>query len=178
MLRMFAGFNGERALRHIVDGVDIVHAQNYYPSELDEDYSAKNDAPWIRRFAEDGGRVVISGDVKMLQRPHEKLALLECNIAAVFFPKRWSEWPLCQKMSLLIHWWPTIVIQTKDAEAGFFRVPESWPRKKEKSLNRIPDGDLKMMKIERQKAMQSDVRKRRQKDRRELGTPDLFKGHK
>jgi hypothetical protein len=31
--------------------------------------------PWLKRFAADGGKVVISGDTKMKSVPHERLAL-------------------------------------------------------------------------------------------------------
>jgi len=173
MLRMFQGFHNERALKHLVDGIELVKAQSYYPRAGDKDYR-RSDDPWIRRFAVDGGKVILSGDGKMLQRQHEKLALKECGMVAVFLPGKWSTWKLCQKASLLLHWWPVIVSEVRNYEQGFYRVPKAWPVDGTMNLVRIADADLKMQKIEQQKSLQTSVQKVRKGREPLSGTPDMF----
>lgn len=182
MVRLFRGFQQEKSLRRALGPVageaEIVRAQDYYPSLGDTDYREVNgkvpDDSWIRRFARDGGKAIISGDRRMLLRPHEKLALLETNLVVVFLPHAWSGWTLCAKVSLLVHWWETIAGSAASAPPGLYSVPKAWPIDKEKELRKLPDRDLKQEKIKAQKARQAEMRARRTRDRRLTGPTDFF----
>jgi hypothetical protein len=181
MVRLFRGFQQEKALRRALGpdagDAEIVTAQDYYPAVGDDDYRQVHgkvpDDPWIRRFAKDGGKAIISGDRKMLLRPHEKLALIESKLVVVFLPHPWSGWPLCAKVSLLVHWWETIARSAATLDPGLYSVPKAWPLS-EMELGKLPEGDLKLEKIEAQKARQAETKARRARDRRLSGPEDLF----
>jgi hypothetical protein len=84
MVRFFENFATERQLRKLTGNFDIESAKKYTPELSDDDYVAKNDVPWIRRFAKAGGRVIISGNTRMREVPHERLALIECGMVTIF----------------------------------------------------------------------------------------------
>lgn len=174
MVRVFELFHTEKALRDLVSGVTLHKAQEFYPQPTDEDYSPKNDAPWVRRFAAEGGRVIISGNTKMQIVPHERLALVQEGMTVIFFPGIWSSWKFCHKSALLLHWWPVIVKRAKTPKAGFFVVPNAWPDEGKAKLRQIPSEDLKLVKIERQLAARETVRKERAKRRSDAAQGTLF----
>lgn len=165
MVRVFQGFQKEQALKDIAGGITIKKAQDYYPNIDDPDYVPKDDAPWIRRFAADGGKAIISGNTKMRKVPHERLALVQTRMIVIFFASKWSGWKFCRKCSLLIHWWPNILDAVKNAEPGFYMVPSSWPDEHKAALRQVSTEDLRLVKIERQKAARASVRKARKRRR-------------
>lgn len=165
MVRLFQGFQQERSLGMIASGITIGRAQDYYPTQDDPDYVEKSDAPWIKRFSASGGRTVISGDAKMRRKPYERLALVDAQLVVIFFSSAWSGWKFCRKCSLLIHWWPVILTATKKAKPGFYQVPMAWPDEGQGSLQQLPSDDLRLIKIERQRAQQATVRLSRRKQR-------------
>ena len=65
MVRAFQAFAKERQLPRVVGKFEIKAAADYTPRPGDYDYSPNNDVPWLKRFAADGGKVVISGNTEM-----------------------------------------------------------------------------------------------------------------
>lgn len=137
MVRVIKGFAAEKALKHLSTGIVITQAMDYYPDKSDEDYKAKDDSPWIKRFANDGGKVVVSGDTNMRKKPHERLALVDAGLTMIFFHGHWSGWKFCQKSALLMHWWPTILALAKDPKPGFWMVPLTYPKDGEAELKQV-----------------------------------------
>ncbi|MER8661323.1 hypothetical protein NKH34_09300 [Mesorhizobium sp. M1148] len=150
MVRVFTLFHKERSLKHLVQGVEIKSAKDYTPKPDDPDYQRKSDVPWIRRYAAKGGRIIVSGDVKMPTVPHERLALVEAGMVVVFFAPKWDNWQFCRKAALLLHWWPTILGHVRTASPGFFVVPCTWPDDSEAQLREISTEDAKLVKMQRQ----------------------------
>lgn len=165
MVRVFRLFHNERSLKHLVKGVEIESAKDYTPHPTDADFERKNDVPWIKRYAAAGGKVIVSGDVKMTTVPHERLALVQEGMIVVFFAPKWDNWQFCRKAALLLHWWPAILEHVKKAKPGFFVVPSSWPEEGGE-LREIPSGDLKLEKLQKQLA-EKETKRRARKTRRE-----------
>lgn len=165
MLRLFQQLHSERALKHLVAGISLHKVQEFYPQPDDPDYLPKNDAPWIRRYAAAGGRVIVSGNTKMKVVAHERLALVQEGMTVIFFPGVWSNWKFCRKSSLLLHWWPVILKAARKPKPGFFVVPRAWPDEGKAKLREVPTDDLKLVKIEQQLAARDGVRKAREKRR-------------
>jgi len=88
MVRGFETFATERQLKKLTGNFDIESAKQDTPESQDDDYIAKNDVPWIRRFAHAGGRIIISGNTNMRNVPHERLALIENGMIVIFFESR------------------------------------------------------------------------------------------
>ena len=64
----------------------------------------------------------------------------------------------------------------KTAKPGsFWHIPATWPKTETAKLRYVPNHDLKLEKIERQKADQSRIRAERAAKRKELEADDLFK---
>jgi hypothetical protein len=126
----------QRGFRKHFKGVEIVQAKDYAPGFTDADYLRKNDSPWLRRYRADGGKVFISGDVSMPDKPHELLAMQEAGLVAFFFPSQWNNWKFPRKAALLLVWLDRIIVQSKAAKAGaMYRIPNDWK----------PDASLKIV---------------------------------
>src|SRR5258708_6412665 len=99
MVKVFEALRQERKFRRVM--LEVVTAKTYAPKLTDADFIKGDDRPWLQRFAVDGGRVVISGDLRILSRPHELLALQQCGFIVFFFGARWSGWDFFRKSALL-----------------------------------------------------------------------------
>ena len=149
MVRVFQTFASERQLRKITGNVDVKSASDYTPKPGDADYAKGSDVPWLKRFAADGGKVVISGDTRMKREPHERLALIECKFVVIFCESQWSDWSFFRKCALLLHWWPQIASTAKRARPGFWHVPCNW--KETGRLRKVSTEDPRKLKLEKRK---------------------------
>jgi hypothetical protein len=147
LVKVLQNFASEHQFRRISGNFIIKAATDYTPKPGDDDYRPKNDVPWLKRFADDGGKVVISGDVRMKSRPHERLALIEHGFIVIFFEAQWSDWKFWRKCALLIHWWPVIAAKIRRARrASFYHVPCNWVE--DGQLRWVSNKDPKLLKIE------------------------------
>ena len=64
MVRVFQTFASERQLRKLSGSFEIKSAADYTPRPGDPDYVPRSDVPWLKRFAADGGKVIISGNTE------------------------------------------------------------------------------------------------------------------
>ncbi|WP_028350242.1 hypothetical protein [Bradyrhizobium murdochi] len=176
LVKVFQEFASDRHLLKLNADLVLQSVKLYYPKPEDSDYLRRNDAPWVKRFAAAGGKVVISGNTRMKIVPHERLALVEEGMVVIFFDGGWNNWNFFKKCSLLIHWWPTIVKQLKTANpSSFWHVPAVWPIKDGSKLRSVSNEDLKLLKIDRQKAAQGKMRSARDSKRaKAYRHPDLF----
>jgi hypothetical protein len=78
MVRVFKSLGQEKR-----EGHEFVGAADYAPKPRDADYVRKSDVPWLTRFANDNGKVVISGNTKMMSVPHEMEALHVLHLLAL-----------------------------------------------------------------------------------------------
>lgn len=167
LVRVLQNFASENQFRKISGNFIIKSAADYTPKPGDDDYRPKNDVPWLKRFADDGGKVVISGDVRMRGRPHERLALIEHGFIVIFFETQWSEWKFWRKCALLIHWWPVITAKiNRSKKAAFFHVPCNWVEGGK--LRWVSNKDPKLLKIEQR----ARVAKRRKKEAQSAKSSD------
>jgi hypothetical protein len=157
MVRAFQAFAKERQLRRVTGDIDIKSAADYTPKLGDADYVRKNDVPWLKRFAEDGGKVVISGNTAMKNVPHERMALNELGFVVIFFESQWSNWPFFRKCALLLHWWPEVARTIKRAKPGFWHIPCNY--KEKGKLRQVATEDPKRLKFEKRSKPKDRKRK-------------------
>lgn len=148
MVRVFQTFASERQLQRLSGRFEIRSARDYTPQPGDADYVARSDVPWLKRFAADGGKVVISGNTEMKKVPHERKALVDCGFVVIFFESQWSNWKFFRKCALLLHWWPQIAATVKRSRPGFWHIPCNWPEKGK--LRKVSSEDPRLLKFERQ----------------------------
>lgn len=100
---------------------EFVSARHYAPPK------AADDVPWLERFALDGGKVVVSGDVRMRGKLHEQQALRDAGFIVIFFSRRWNDLNAYSKAAMLIRWWPFVLAKIQSSFPGqFFEIPCSW----------------------------------------------------
>jgi hypothetical protein len=150
-------------------GLDIVSARQYAPALTDADFRRKDDSPWLKRYKADRGKIVVSGDVSMPDKPHELLALQEQGLVAFFFPAAWNNWRFARKAGFLLIWLDRIVAQAKISRpGGLYRIPHDW--KEDAELRIInPPGALRLKETEH--IVRKTVAKQRPRKSRPAGDP-------
>lgn len=118
MVRVFKTLGQEKRFHR--SGVIFVGARDYTPTIGDPDYEKNSDVPWLTRFAGDGGKVVVSGNVKMLEQPHELEALRRHRYIVFLFERKWNGWNFHRKTALLLFNWPLVLAKLKRAGPGEF----------------------------------------------------------
>jgi PIN like domain len=151
LVKVLQTFAKEKQFRKISGNFEIKSAADYVPKIGELDHQPNNDVPWLKRFADDGGKVVISGDAQMKSRAHERLALIEGGFVVIFFESQWSNWKFWRKCALLIHWWPVIAAKIKRVKKpSFYHVPCNWVE--DGKLRWVSNRDPKLIRIERKVA--------------------------
>src|SRR5579862_2932795 len=149
MVRAFQSFASEKQLQRLTGKFEIRSAKDYAPLPGEADYQKKNDVPWLKRFAADGGKVVISGDTAMKNVPHERMALIELGFVVIFFESQWSNWKFFRKCALLLHWWPEVARKIIKPKPGFWHIPCTWAENGK--LRKVSTEDPKRLKFEKPK---------------------------
>lgn len=127
MVKVFQDLASEPGLKRHLKSITIVKARDYAPAKDDPDYIRKSDVPWIRRYKADGGRLIVSGNTRMVEVPQELLALQQCGMVVFFFPPVWNGWRAPRKMALLLVWIERIVSLGRLAKAGMlYRISDKW----------------------------------------------------
>jgi len=85
------------------------------------------DPDWLRKFAENDGDAIVSGDPHILQHWPNLVAYLECGLIAIFPPAEFGQISGYGKAAFLIRWWPAIIEKIKTSAPGTaWRPPMSW----------------------------------------------------
>ena len=145
MVRVFQVLGQEKRFKR--DGFEFVSAKDYAPKPTDSDYVRKNDVPWLARFANDGGKIVVSGNTNMMDVPHEMQALRQHGFRVFFFERAWSRWDFFEKVALLLFHWPAIAakVKSKSPKTGqFWRIPNHF--RTEGGLRNVTPGAKKIQK--------------------------------
>ena len=167
MAGVFLSLAEDRQLKKLLPGLVIKSARGYAPKRGDRDYKPRgerSDVPWIRKFVQDGGQVIISGDRNMKREPHERLALVELGLITIFFDPQWSDWKFFRQCALLMFWWPVVAATIRKAKPGsFWHIPCVWTP--DGKLRQVSNEDLKLTRIKKQIA--DGPRKRAEEGRSE-----------
>lgn len=85
------------------------------------------DPSWIRKFADEGGDVIISGDANILQHWPDLVAYTESGLISFFPPSGFGKMFGCGRASFIIRWWPAMVEKAKMSKRGDrWRLPYLW----------------------------------------------------
>lgn len=176
LVEVFRTFASVRQLKNKTGVFEVKSSRDYTPKPSDDDYIAKSDVPWIKRFAADGGTVIISGNTEMRYVPHERLALTQAGMLVFFFDSKWNNWDFFRKCSLLIYHWPAIARRIKQARPpAFWHIPLSWNAKAK--LRKTSTDDPQKLKLERTTKPMRPARKKKAveaKPQRERDLLDLM----
>jgi hypothetical protein len=81
------------------------------------------DVEWITALDQEGGWAVITRDLHIRTRPHERAALDKANIVFFFLAGAWRKSAVEDTAARLIRWIPKIAAQTTLAASGRFELP-------------------------------------------------------
>jgi hypothetical protein len=77
------------------------------------------DWQWMPRLAaQNEGWIIVSGDVNISKRMHEKAAWLESGLTAFFLGDGWADRKFWDQIMILMRWWPRIVEQARATPKG------------------------------------------------------------
>lgn len=102
-----------RALRPVTEpqDVDLVHLRDRFHEEM-------RDEQWLRRLGEDGGWLVLSGDLRIARSIPERKAWEESGLTVFFCDEGWCRQPHWSQFTALVRWWPSIVLTARNNAAG------------------------------------------------------------
>lgn len=107
---LVSAFSG--ILKDQIGDYEISSAQDY------SDPPQTTDVPWLKKFADAGGEVIITGDKKMRGKPHERKALHDLGLITFFFKPQFNHLPYFEKLAMCIRWWPHIIEKIEQSKAG------------------------------------------------------------
>jgi hypothetical protein len=81
------------------------------------------DSEWIRMLDQEGGWAVLTKDLRIRTRPHERAALDRSRIVYFFLNRPWNKYDLAETAARLIRLVPKMVAQTQLADRGRFELP-------------------------------------------------------
>ena len=108
-----------RALNALLEpeGDQVVHLTDRFPASTE-------DRAWIGALAEEGGWVVISGDLRIYRNRLEREAWRRSRLIVFFLAPQWGKVRNIEKAWRLLRWWPRIREQVAIVEApAAFELP-------------------------------------------------------
>ena len=106
-----------RCLQALFDGQHTIVALREKFSE------AAPDLEWISALSDEGGWAVLTKDLRIRTRPHERAALDQSRIVYFFLAGSWKNYGVEETAARLIRWVPKMAAQTDLAERGRFELP-------------------------------------------------------
>lgn len=81
------------------------------------------DVDWITALDREGGWAVLTQDLRIRTRPHERAAMDRARIVFFFLAGAWRKFTMEETAARLIRLIPKIAAQTELAERGRFELP-------------------------------------------------------
>lgn len=81
------------------------------------------DEEWITALDREGGWAVVTRDLRIRTRPHEKAAMDRSRIVFFFVAGAWTKYTVAETAARLIRLVPKMAAQTDLAERGRFELP-------------------------------------------------------
>lgn len=102
-----------RAMNELVgiDGDVVTHLKEKFPANI-------KDTEWISRLGDEGNWIVLTNDIHIYSRPHEKAAWEETDLIVLFLAPAWSNENLRSMASRLLKRWDNIKAAVKNANRG------------------------------------------------------------
>lgn len=81
------------------------------------------DTDWMARLDQEGGWAVLTKDIRIQFRPHERLALDRSKIVFFFLAGAWRKYSVPETAARLIRLVPLMAKQVEIADRGRFELP-------------------------------------------------------
>lgn len=107
-----------RALSHLFPDHSFAALSDKFPANT-------ADPDWMTALSDEGGWAVITKDLRIQSRPHERLALDRSKIVFFFLAGAWRKYSVPEVAARLIRLVPLMAAQVTIAERGRFELPIS-----------------------------------------------------
>jgi hypothetical protein len=81
------------------------------------------DIDWITALSDAGGWAVLTKDIRIRTRPHERAVLDRSKVVYFFLSGAWKNYKIDETAARLIRWVPKMAAQTTLADRGRFELP-------------------------------------------------------
>ena len=120
------------------------------------------DPDWVKKFADEGGTAIVSGDHDILQHWPNLIAYTESGLISFFPPKAFQAMRAFTRAAFIIRWWPAIVEKIKVSKPGDrWRLPLIWTQTDHTKMEAIKDprvdGEKQAEPTDTSKAKQVDL---------------------
>lgn len=105
-----------RSLQHLFPTHKFVALSEKFPANT-------SDIDWMAELDRDGGWAVLTLDVRIQFRPHERLALDRSKIVFFFLAGAWRKYAVPETAARLIRLVPLMAKQVDIADRGRFELP-------------------------------------------------------
>jgi PIN domain-containing protein len=99
-----------------IDDHQIVALREHFPENT-------TDVEWMTALDQQGGWAVLTRDLRIMTKPHERATLDRANIVFFFLASAWRKIPVEETAVRLIRWLPKMATQTTLADSGRFELP-------------------------------------------------------
>jgi PIN like domain len=107
----------------IAKALDILFVDHHIVALRDRFAHNVSDIEWINALSQEGGWAVLTKDVHVKTRPHERAALDRSRIVYFFLSGSWRNYGVEETAARLIRLIPKMAQQTDLAERGRFELP-------------------------------------------------------
>jgi PIN like domain len=105
-----------RSLQHLYPSHTFLALRDRFPPDI-------ADISWMAELDRDGGWAVLTMDVHIKSRPHERLALDRSKIVFFFLSGAWRKYTVPETTARLIRLVPLMAKQVEIADRGRFELP-------------------------------------------------------
>jgi PIN like domain len=105
-----------RSLQHLYPEHKFVALNNKFQPDV-------SDVDWMAQLDREGGWAVLTKDLRIQFRPHERLALDRSKIVFFFLAGAWRKYSVPETAARLIRLVPLMAKQTDIADRGRFDLP-------------------------------------------------------
>ena len=105
-----------RSLQHLFPDHTFAALSDKFPPNTD-------DVDWMSDLGRDGGWAVLTKDIRIQSRPHERLALDRSKIVFFFLSGAWRKYSVPETTARLIRLVPLMAKQVEIADRGRFELP-------------------------------------------------------
>lgn len=87
------------------------------------------DETWLPHFASEGGKAILTGDARIMKRPHQLVAIRDCGLICVVLSETWTHAKKGWQAANVIFWWGRVEAAVRESQPGdCWLVPAGFER--------------------------------------------------
>jgi hypothetical protein len=107
----------------LAKALDVLFVEHQIAALRDKFSENARDVDWITALDREGGWAVLTKDLRIRQRPHERAALDRSRVVYFFLAGAWMKYTVEETAARLIRLIPKMATQSDLADRGRFELP-------------------------------------------------------